>query len=146
MVQSLYLHASDPALRFLNLLQVALVRGYAHVADRSGDVPDSPERWVWRRNPARGRWAPGGTRIGWIKQADLFLEPTISYEVAQQLAGSHRLPISERTLRQRLREHGLLASVDVGRQMLLVRRTLERTSKQVLHLRAKDLLKCAASV
>jgi hypothetical protein len=39
--------------------------------------------------------------------------------------------------------HDLLASVDVGRQMLLVRRTLERTSKQVLHLKAKDLLKLA---
>jgi hypothetical protein len=34
--------------------------------------------------------------------------------------------VSEQTLRHRLREHGLLASIHVGRQMLLVRRTLQR--------------------
>jgi hypothetical protein len=36
-----------------------------------------------------------------------------------------RLPVSALTLRHRLREHGLLASIDAGRQMLLVRRTLD---------------------
>ena len=36
----------------------------------------------------------------------------VSYEVAQQMAGSERLPVSAQTLRRRLREHGLLASTD----------------------------------
>jgi hypothetical protein len=39
-----------------------------------------------------------------------------------------------------LREHGLLASVDVGREMLLVRRTLEGAPREVLHLKASDLV------
>jgi hypothetical protein len=70
----------------------------------------------------------------------VFLEPTASYEVAQIVAGAERLPIGAQTLRHRLREQGLLASVDVGRQMLLVRRILEGVSKQVLHLEASDLM------
>jgi hypothetical protein len=32
-----------------------------------------------------------------------------------------------------------LVSIDVGRQMLLVRRTLEGCPRQVLHLKASDL-------
>jgi hypothetical protein len=59
--------------------------------------------------------------------------------VVQQAAGVERLLVSEQTLRHRLREHGLLASVDVGRQMLLVRRTLEGRPRQVLHLKASEL-------
>ena len=128
-------HTSDSALRFVSLLQVALATGQAHIADRSGGAPDAPERWGWRRNQDAGRWVPRGTRIGWVKGNDLFLEPMVSYEVAQQIAGAQPIPITAQTLRQRLREHDLLASVDVGREMLLVRRTLEGTSKQVLHLK-----------
>jgi hypothetical protein len=59
----------------------------------------------------------------------------VSYEVAQQIAGSQRLPVSAQTLRRRLHEHGLLASTDACRQMLLVR----RASSEVLHLRQGDL-------
>jgi seryl-tRNA(Sec) selenium transferase len=39
-----------------------------------------------------------------------------------------------------LHERGLLASVDAGRQMLLVRRTLEGIPRQILHLKARDLV------
>ena len=78
-------------------------------------------------------------RVGWLARSDLFLEPAASYQVAQQAAGLERLPVSEQTLRHRLREHGLLASIDVGRQMLLVRRTLEGYPRQVLHLKVSDL-------
>jgi hypothetical protein len=144
-VQGLHQQASDPALRFVSLLQVALATGHAHIADRSGRAPDAPEQWGWRRDQDARRWVPRGTRIGWLKGNDLFLEPMVSYEVAQQIAGVRPIPISAQTLRQRLREHDLLASVDVGREMLLVRRTLEGTSKQVLHFKAKDLLKLAAA-
>jgi hypothetical protein len=76
---------------------------------------------------------------------ELFLEPTISFQVAQQLAGANQLPITAQTLRHRLREHGLLASIDAGRQMLLVRRTLEGNAKQVLHLRASALMNPAGA-
>jgi hypothetical protein len=48
--------------------------------------------------------------------------------------------LGEQAIRQKLRLNGLLASVDQGRKMLQVRRTLEGTSKQVLHLKASHLL------
>jgi hypothetical protein len=43
------------------------------------------------------------------------------------------LAISEQTLRKRLNEKGMLASVDEARQTLTVRRTLGGSSKSVLH-------------
>ena len=61
------------------------------------------------------------------------------YHVAQDAAATERLPMSQQTLRHRLQEGGLLASVDHGRQMVQVRRTLEGNPRQVLHLKATDL-------
>src|ERR1017187_5312265 len=55
------------------------------------------------------------------------------------------LAVSEQTLRSRLRERGLLVSNDVGRQMLTVRRTLEGSPRQVLHL-ASDLVGLGAEI
>ena len=138
-LQAHYHQAGDPALQFVALLRAALTSGRAHVADRQGRTPESPEIWGWRRKPAGRGWVPQGTRVGWVARSDLFLEPAASYQVAQQAAGLERLPVSEQTLRHRLREHGLLASIDVGRQMLLVRRTLQGCPRQVLHLKANEL-------
>jgi hypothetical protein len=138
-LQIQYHHTSDPALRFVALLRAALVGGRAHVADRQGRAPESPEIWGWRRKQGGREWVPQGARVGWVTRTDLFLEPAASYQVAQQMAGSEPLPVSEQTLRHRLREHGVLASIDGGRQMLLVRRTLEGYPRQVLHLKAGEL-------
>lgn len=138
--QTQYHQASDPALRFVSLLRAALASGCAHVADRSGKKPESPEFWGWRRKQGRG-WVAQGARIGWITGSDLFLDPTVSYQIVQQMAGPERIPLSEQTLRHRLRERGLLASIDAGRQMLQVRRTLEGRPRQVLHLKASHLTK-----
>jgi len=138
--QAKYQKASDPALRFIALLQAALTCGRAHVADRLGRAPIQAEVWGWQRIGKGRRWAPQGTRIGWVAGADLFLDPTAGYEVAQELAGGERIPVSEQTLRRRLQQRGLLASVDAGRQMVQVRRTLEGRPRQVLHLRAMDLV------
>jgi hypothetical protein len=140
-LQVKYYQASDPALRFISLLGAALACGSGHVTDRSGKPPESPECWGWRRKQRGRGWVAQGVRIGWVSSSDLFLDPAVSYRVIQQMAGAERLAVSEQTLRHRLREHGLLASVDVGRQMLLVRRTLQGVPRQVLHLRASDLLK-----
>jgi hypothetical protein len=139
-LQFAYHRGSDPALRFLLLLQRALATGGAHIAGRNGQAPDLWERWGWRK--LKGRvLEPQGSRIGWVAGSDLFLEPAVSYEVVQRSAGAERLQITEQTLRHRLREHSLLASVDVGRQMLLVRRTLEGRARLVLHLKIQDFLR-----
>jgi len=138
-LQTKYHQASDPALRFISLLGAVLACGFGHVADRSGKAPESPEQWGWRQKPNGRGWVAQGVRVGWVSSNDLFLDPAMSYRVIQEMAGAERLAVSEQTLRHRLREHGLLASVDVGRQMLLVRRTLEGCAKQVIHLRVGDL-------
>jgi hypothetical protein len=136
-LQATYQDASDPALRFVALLRAALTCGHAHVADRRGRAPHKAALWGWRRNPAG--WAPQGIRIGWVSESDLFLEPTASYKVAQRLAGSNPM-MGEQTLRRRLRERGLLASVDEGRQMVQVRRTLEGSPRHVVHLKVRNLV------
>jgi hypothetical protein len=142
--QAKYQETSDPALHFVALVKAALLSGRAHLADRQGRAPGEPARCGWQCK--RRRWVPLGPRIGWVAGIDLYLEPAASYQVAQQLAGSERLAVSEQTLRCRLRECGLLVSTDVGRQMLTVRRTLEGCPRQVLHLRASDLIGARAVV
>ena len=69
----------------------------------------------------------------------MYLEPSISYQVAQRVAGCEPLPVSEQSLRQRMHARGLLASIDTGRQMLLIRRIVEGFSRQLLHLKANHL-------
>jgi hypothetical protein len=139
-LQAQYQEASDPALRFLSLLHAALASGRAHVVDRQGQAPQSAELWGWRRKPTGRQWTPTGTRIGWVAGHELFLDPAASYHLAQRLAGTQPLLIGEQTLRHRLHQRRLLATVDAGRQMLLVRRTLEGRPRQVLHLKASDLI------
>lgn len=138
--QAKYQAASDPAWRFTALLQAALLGGQAHVADRRGRAPEDPAMYGWQ-NQGRGRnWKAQGIRIGWVAGVDLYLEPSASYQVAQQVAGAGRLAVSQQTLRSRLQEHGLLVSTDLGRQMLTVRRTLEGQPRQVLHLKVSDVI------
>jgi len=142
--QAKYQETSDPALRFVALLKAALANGRAHVADRRGRAPDEAAAWGWRQNPRGRRWTPQGARIGWVTGTDLFLDPRASYRMAQEFAGAERLSVSEQTLRHRLRERGLLASIDEGRQMVQVRRTLEGTPRLVLHLKAGVLVELRA--
>jgi hypothetical protein len=137
--QMKYHRTSDPALRFLSLLQAGLSCGRAHVCSRDGNAPPQASAWGWRCKRSGRAWVPRGERIGWLDGLDLYLEFSISYHLAQQMAGEERLPVSEQTLRHRLHERHLLASVDVGRQMLLVRRTIEGRPRQLLHLRASEL-------
>jgi len=144
--QARYHQASDPVLRFIRLLQSAITSGRAHFAHRSGAAPESAQLWGWQRRSDDQGWTPYGTRIGWVMGDDVFLEPTVSYQVAQELAGTEPLPVSQQTLHHRLRESGLLASVDANRQMVQVRRMLEGCSRQVLHLRAKDFMQSSEEV
>jgi hypothetical protein len=137
--QAKYQAARDPAVRFVALLQAALAGGQAHVADRQGKVPAEAVAWGWQRPKSGRRWVSQGTRIGWVAGNDLYLDPLASYQTAQALAGEERLPVSEQALRHQLRQCGLLASMDAGRGMLQVRRTLAGRPRQVLHLRASDL-------
>lgn len=137
--QAKYQAAHDPALRFVALLQAALAGGQAHVADRQGKAPTEPAAWGWQPSKSGRRWMSQGARIGWVAGNDLYLDPLASYQTAQAIAGVERMPVNDQALRHQLRKGGLLASMDAGRGMLQVRRTLAGSPRQVLHLRASDL-------
>jgi hypothetical protein len=134
-----YRKGSDPASQFVNLLGVGLACGRAHVADRTGGAPRDAAVWGWRRKHTGREWVPLGIRIGWLSGNDLFLDPKASYALAQELSGRERIWASEQALRHMLRERRLLASIDKGRQMVQVRRTLEGAARQVLHMKVSEL-------
>ena len=138
--QRSYQAAGDPALHFLALLRAALHGGRAHVVDRNGRRPANAGQWGWRPKVSGHGWVARGGCIGWVSKNDLFLDPRASYEVARTQAGPAGLEISAQSLRHRLSQRGVLASMDVGRKMLQVRRTLGGQPRLVLHLRASDLL------
>jgi hypothetical protein len=53
------------------------------------------------------------------------IDPLVSYQVAQRVAGAERLPLSGQTLRHRLHQLALLARIGQSRHVPLVRRTLD---------------------
>jgi len=134
--------ATEPATRFVALLRSVLTSGRAHLAARSGGEPDRlAGPCGWRRDNA-GRWVPLGDCIGWVEDDELYLEPTAAYRLAQ-IAGrdvGEVLVVSEQTLRKRLHEKGLLASVDEARQTLTVRRNIDGSCKHVLHFLRSTIL------
>ena len=77
-----------------------------------------------------------------VEDDDIYLEPTAAYRVAQVVGRDvgEVLTVSEQTLKKRLHEKGLLASVDQKRETLTVRRSIGGTSKEVLHLFRDTLL------
>jgi hypothetical protein len=140
--------ASEPAHRFLELLRAAILSGDAHVAGLGGSEPSEPARWGWHTigTGENERWVGAGRCVGWLAGSDLFLEPTASYAVAQEMGRGTGEPlvVSETTLRKRLHERGLLASVDVARETLTVRKTVHGREMPVLHLLAGALASPAA--
>jgi len=102
------------------------------VAGPNGYAPQ-PEGWGWRRESDRDN--PQGTRIGWLDGDNLYLEPEVSFVVAQRLAreGGEPLSVGSKTLHKRLDERRLLASKE-RKDRLVVRKTLEGARRHVLHL------------
>jgi hypothetical protein len=142
--QAAHVEAAEPTGQYLRLLAGALASGRAHVANPVGGHPDmAPQAWGWRNDSAVNgpAWRPQGRRVGWIDGADLLLEPEASYAEAQELARQQgeALSVQPRTLWRRLRERNLLASTDLARGVLTVRRTVEGKRRPVLHLRADSV-------
>lgn len=128
--------AAEPAQRFISLLLSCLFSGQAHLAPRTGHLPEgSPADCGWRHN-GQGDWMPMGTCIGWTDGDDIFIEPSAAYQVVQTASreSGQAFPISAVTLRKRLREKGFLVSTEGSRGMLTVRRMIQGSKKEVLHL------------
>ncbi|HVU64313.1 MAG TPA: hypothetical protein VHC70_10075, partial [Phycisphaerales bacterium] len=137
--QGQYQKASEPTARFLELVGSALASGRAHVAGSDGRAPDNPGAWGWRLEKvgAVEEWRSHGDRIGWVDGADLYLEPGAAYRTAQMQAGQGEgLAVSDKMLRRRLHDKHLLKSIDEKRESLVIRRVLDGTRRNVLHLSA----------
>lgn len=135
--------ASEPAARFMGLLSSAIASGRAHLATTNGERPkDNAGALGWRKTGGDyADWRPQGDRVGWVDGDSLYLEPEASYRVVQREGqGGEALTISAQTLRKRLNEKKILASIDGKRQTLTVRRTIEGVKdRSVLHLRRSSL-------
>lgn len=142
--QKTFLQSEDPVGRFMDLIMSALASGRAHVADyETGQTPrvDDPTRWGWRTEfgmpvtpsefaTAVGRttYQPLGTRIGWMADGELWLDPEAAYAEAQELARRQgtTLPVTQATLWKRMKDRGLLIPEQDGAEMRLkARRVVE---------------------
>ena len=127
--------ATEPATRFVGLIQSLLTSGRVHLDAPSGGAPsESPESCGWRGDNS-GACSPLGECIGWVADDDVYLEPTAAFRLAQ-VAGrdiGEMISVTDQTLRKRLHEKGLLASTDEARATLTVRRRVGGSSKNVLH-------------
>jgi hypothetical protein len=138
--QAAHQAACEPTEVFISLLNSALASGRAHIANKEGQAPHNPGAFGWRDN-GRGP-EPKGDRIGWTDQtADtegfLYLDPQSAYRVAQAMGSNGQgLVISERTLRKRLYERGVLARIEEATdgERLTVREILEGKRRRVLCL------------
>lgn len=133
--QGKHQEASEPARRFLELVNAALSSGKAHLANLSGGIPTEPEAWGWRLEA--DHWTAKGAKIGWLDGKDIYLQSDSAYASAQDLARAQgdAIPLSVHTLRRRLKEKSYLASWDKARETITVRQTLEGKRQDVLHLR-----------
>jgi Domain of unknown function (DUF3854)/Domain of unknown function (DUF927) len=139
--QSAHQNANEPARRFLELLIAALAGGRAHIASTDGREPEESGAWGWRSEPGQIERQPKGERIGWIEDANVYLDSDNAYAVAQRLLRDQgdSIPITLQTLRKRLKEQNFLASWDDASESILIRRTCEGQSRRVLHLN-KDII------
>ncbi|MHB9090948.1 MAG: DUF927 domain-containing protein, partial [Chloroflexota bacterium] len=139
--------AAEPARRFLELLNSAISSGRAYLAAPDGGHPGEPEAWGWRGvtigsgEHEREEWQPRGACVGWIDGDDLYLEPDAAYSAAQAIGREvgDALALTPQSLRRRLKDQGVLASTDVRRETVTIRRTFARRPHDVLHLRAASL-------
>jgi hypothetical protein len=139
--------ASNPAQRFLDLIGSTLASGQAHVAGPNGDAPTRPEAWGWRLQavgPSQ-EWRSQGLRIGWVDDADLYLDPMSAVKAAQALGGAigDGIVVTSRTLHTRLFEAGLLRSAERERGRFTARQVLDGRRRSVLHLAVSSLQELA---
>lgn len=123
---------ADPVRQYLEMVKTAFESGEGHVTNLGGEEPANAGRWGWCRDD--GRWRASGSRIGWLVDDELYLQPTSSYAIAKRLAeqtGS-AISISKAQLVKRLNEANYLKTVDAKRGRLTVRIGPDRI--EALHL------------
>lgn len=141
--QASYTRDASPARQYVTALDAAIVGGGAHLADQTtgGEPkPGKPAAYGWQIGPGgdtQGDWRPRGTCIGWVSEdGQVYLDPGAAYEVARThiARAGGQLGTSDRTIRKRLHEAGMLASIE-GPGHLTVRQATPSSRRRVLHLR-----------
>ncbi|WP_322755990.1 hypothetical protein [Frankia sp. Cas3] len=137
---------ANPVRIYLDSLKASIVGGHAHLTDLDGRCPPRAPAWGWVSELVGGDLVdrPRGSRIGWVDQDHVYLDPDAAYAMAVRHGRSTGLPAlpGESTLRKRLHDAGILASVEQssGKTRLAVRRTVDGARRaQVLHLHASSL-------
>ncbi len=134
---------TDPVRLFFELLASAIASGRAHLAGIDGEAPIEARACGWRKDDRAG-WRGMGDRVGWVSNADVFLDPPASFRAAQEVGrGGDELTISPHTLCRRLEQAGMLVSRESDRGTFTARKVIEGVRRQVLHLRAAQLGMCA---
>lgn len=148
-LQAGYQQASNPALRYLELVRAGIASGEAHVASLDGDHPTSTaSTWGWRArtfgppDDVHTEWLPQGKRIGWVDGEDLYLEPEAAFTCARRLGADSGdgLTVTSKTLNKRLWEAGLLLSREGQRGYTIRKRGIENKRPDVLHLSTASIL------
>jgi hypothetical protein len=123
-----------PTARFLAFLKAAVRSGLAHLATLAGNQPDQMAvAYGWRWQEGRG-WQAQGSRIGWLDDDELYLEPTTAYQVAQKAALPETLGLGKTSLFKQLKDQGLLRSREAKRGYLTTRKVIGGVREDVLHL------------
>lgn len=133
--------SADPAELFVRFIQAALISNQVYLADkRTGGAPVGLEQvagWtVTQKYVGESRveplWdhGPNTLRVGWTDCNHVYLDPDVSYQVAQKLARAQggAFPLQKRTLHRRLDDAGKLKIKD-GRNQTEGR---NRTTARVL--------------
>ena len=133
--------ATEPTAMFMAVLHSLLTSGRAHLVERNGGgEPEHAHCCGWRRD--NNGWTPRGDCVGWIDGDDVYLESTTAFRLVK-VAGRDSgecLAVTEQTLRKRLHEKGLLASIDQRRETMSVRRNILGTVRNVLHFSRTTIL------
>jgi hypothetical protein len=127
--------ASDPSRQFITLVSALFAGDRAHITNEKGGAPPHAARWGWTRANGSNCWTPQGIKVGWLKRENVYLDPTISFAAASQLGKEigQGITISLMTLQRRLKQSGLLASTEEGRETNTVRLYVEGARRNVLH-------------
>ncbi len=130
------------------LIESALINKSAYLVGPDGEYPGLEYGWEQSVRIVEQDGVPEndetfrakGKQIGWIEGDDIYLNPKAAYDVAKAL-GSSDLVTLESTLRKFLHQDGLLASTDLDkkRPTITVRRRLQKSQKDVLHIKRSTL-------
>ena len=128
---------TEPSRIFLRLIRSAITMGKAYLAAPNGAAPEGEKPWGWCVSAGTNEKQGRGTKIGWVKDDDVFLLPDAAHAVACRLAQEQGevLPGSVDAIKRDLKEQGLLAKTDEKRRTIAVRRTLEGEVQDVLFIK-----------